>query len=167
MSIAERIMRIKRHYKPRYELLNLHKSKIESDGELWKVYNACLIFAKKKSEIGIIEIGDVAKWPLRKFKPFKKSLSEIINNSILDNKGGIFLYSSNNNNIINSTISNSSSRDFCLRGESDITAINTTFNKNQVYIDDELSYFTIKWYLSMWYKFEFKIKLIIKLVKNK
>ena len=72
----------------------------------------------------------------------------IINNNISKNKYGIKIHNSKINPIKNSSIINND-YDFYLSKNSEITVINTTFNKNKVYIDDEKSKLTLNWYLSI------------------
>ena len=75
--------------------------------------------------------------------------NQIINNSVSNNVYGIHLYNSSNNQIINSTISDSTDYDFYLDINSNITALNTTFDKDNVYFEDENSEIIVKWYLSL------------------
>ena len=74
--------------------------------------------------------------------------NQIIYNNISHNEIGIYLKDgSRDNKIINSTISESIEYDFYLKEISNITVVNTTFNKNKVFIEDEDSELIIKWYL--------------------
>ncbi len=71
----------------------------------------------------------------------------IINNTLLGNAHGIVCGSSGNPTIINCTIENTATNDLEAHGESHITTINTTFNKNKVVFDPDTSNLTVKWYL--------------------
>ena len=62
---------------------------------------------------------------------------------------GIYLNSSINNHIINSTITNSSNYDFYLTQSSQLTSLNTSFNKTKVYFEDNASTLNVSWYLNM------------------
>ena len=76
--------------------------------------------------------------------------NQIINNNISHNEIGIYLKDgSRDNKILNSTISESIEYDFYLKEISNITVVNTTFNKNKVYFEDEESELFVKWYLNI------------------
>ena len=76
--------------------------------------------------------------------------NQIINNNIFNNTIGVSLdWSTSNHQIINSTIYNSGDYDFHFEWDSDITAINTSFNKNKIYFGYSSSYLINKWYFSV------------------
>ena len=77
------------------------------------------------------------------------SNNQIIRNDVSNNKNGINTLNSNNNQIINSTISGSIEYEFYIDENSNITAINTTFNKDKVYFEDENSNLFVQWYLDV------------------
>ena len=75
--------------------------------------------------------------------------NQIINSYIFNNYGGIGIGNSLNNVVENSSISNSSMYDIDSGTNVTVTVINSTFVKNNVYIDDENSTITVKWYHSI------------------
>lgn len=64
-----------------------------------------------------------------------------------NNKGIYFSWYSVNNELINSTIINSSTYDIGVRWGSHVDALNTTFNKSKTYFDTIDSTITTQWYL--------------------
>ena len=100
------------------------------------------------------------------------SNNQILNNDVSNHEFSIIFSISNHNNIkntsvnlniysavrlmdsrniqfINSSISNSDIHDLYLEENSDITTINSTFNKNKFFFSDENSELIVKWYLNI------------------
>ncbi|UCF08539.1 MAG: right-handed parallel beta-helix repeat-containing protein [Thermoplasmata archaeon] len=63
---------------------------------------------------------------------------------------GVRSIDAQDNTFINSTITNSVFYDFHFADNATLTAINTTFSKSNVYFDDTLSVFTVKWFLHVY-----------------
>jgi parallel beta-helix repeat protein len=70
-----------------------------------------------------------------------------INNTIKSNKYGIWANSVTGNIFINSTIAESELFDVHIKGEADLTLLNSTFNKSSVEFNSPTSILIVKWYL--------------------
>ncbi|UCF07410.1 MAG: right-handed parallel beta-helix repeat-containing protein [Thermoplasmata archaeon] len=78
---------------------------------------------------------------------YSVSDSEIIKTNISDTYNGIRAEDTSNTFITNSSIWNCSSYDLRLRSYSQLTLLNTTFDKTNVYYDDDTSQLTVMWFL--------------------
>ena len=116
------------------QITNNNVSNNDAGIYLWKSSNNQITkndVSKNEDGIVIIESGN----------------NQITNNNVSNNENGIYIVESSSDKIINSTITESTNYDFYFGYKSDITVINTIFNKDNVYLDDEYSELTVKWYL--------------------
>ena len=95
-----------------------------------------------------IEHCNISSNTLSGIEAFSSAVSNIIiNSNILSNKDGVRSIAFCDVIFTNSTIMYSSSYDIYLDEGSQVTTLNTTFNKTKVFYNDQSSSLTVKWFL--------------------